>query len=81
MVLPLLLLLRLLLQVHRRVKRRVAGAAVVVVVAVVLVVVIRTSPFPTFAPLMRASFSKSTDRSRPSLPRVVAGDKYAPLVS
>lgn len=30
---------------------------------------------------MRASFSKSTDRSRPSLPRVVAGEKYAPLVS
>lgn len=30
---------------------------------------------------MRASFSKSTDRSRPSSPRIVAGEKYAPFVS
>lgn len=30
---------------------------------------------------IRASFSKSTDRSRPSSPRIVAGEEYAPLVS
>lgn len=65
------LLLPLLLPLVHRVKRRVAGG--------------RgggglyPTPSPTLIPRERASFSKSTDRSRPSSSRVVAADEYASL--